>query len=208
MIYDTRWIGQMLVCCLFSAGFFLPAAVPSARADDPPARKDPGWMLPAKELDADPKIPTLAQVVGHGWGREISSHAEIEQYLHALAKAAPDRCILTPYGKTYQGKTLYADDRLAENLRTSTGSAGKTWPSLPVRPPRRPPRSPRERFGGRVAGVLRPGNRRRPPNAPSRVSPARRQESQGKVARQTNRHRSLQNPRPRPPSFHRELRGS
>ena len=44
------------------------------------AKKDPAWMLPAAEVDADPKMPTLVQVVGHRWGQEISSHAEIEKF--------------------------------------------------------------------------------------------------------------------------------
>ncbi len=70
-------------------------------------RKDPAWLLPHPDVQADPKIPTLAEVVGHRWGAEISSHAEIERYIHALAKAAPDRCLLIPYGKSYQGKALY-----------------------------------------------------------------------------------------------------
>lgn len=81
--------------------------LPSLAAAQEPPRKDPAWLLPVPELETDSKIPTLAQVVGHRWGREISSHAEIERYLHALAKAAPDRCQLAKYGQTYQGKDLY-----------------------------------------------------------------------------------------------------
>lgn len=87
-------------------------------------RNDPAWLLPHSEVQADAKIPTLAEVVGHRWGAEISSHAEIERYVHALAKAAPDRCQLIQTGKSYQGKALYnlvitsADDfKQLETLR-------------------------------------------------------------------------------------------
>src|SRR5947208_2029412 len=76
----------------------------AAHADDPP--KPATWLLPVADVDADPKIPTLEQAVGHAWGREISSHAEIERYCRALAEAAPDRCRLVSYGRSYQGKSL------------------------------------------------------------------------------------------------------
>lgn len=65
------------------------------------------WLLPVPELQPDPQIPTLQKVVGHEWGRDITSHSEMERYLNALAKAAPDRAALVPYGKTYEGRTLY-----------------------------------------------------------------------------------------------------
>ena len=48
--------------------------------------KDPNWLLPLGEVNADPKIPTLEQVLGYRWGQEITSHAEIERYLDALTK--------------------------------------------------------------------------------------------------------------------------
>jgi len=62
--------------------------------------------LPLADLQADPQIPTLQKVIGHSWGRDITSHAEMERYLRALVKAAPDRAALVPYGKTYEGRTL------------------------------------------------------------------------------------------------------
>ncbi len=90
----------------------------SATAQTPVPPKDAAWLLPAAEVDIDPKMPTLAQVVGHRWGQEISSHAEIEKYCHALAKAAPDRCKLVKYGQTYQGKDLnYLIIASPENLK-------------------------------------------------------------------------------------------
>lgn len=71
------------------------------------ADNDPGWLLPLKEVDASPEIPTLEKVVGYAWARGISSHAEIQRYLQALAKAAPDRTKLVRYGSTYQRRGLY-----------------------------------------------------------------------------------------------------
>src|SRR5690242_13829653 len=46
--------------------------------------KSPTWLLPVPELEADPKIPTLTQVLGYSWAQEISAHADIERYIHAL----------------------------------------------------------------------------------------------------------------------------
>ncbi len=54
----------------------------------------------------DLAIPTLEAVVGHGWGEEVSSYAEIERYLEALAAASP-RVTLQTYGKTWEGRKLY-----------------------------------------------------------------------------------------------------
>jgi hypothetical protein len=87
-----------LMCLIFVAvgASWVAAAAPASRR----------W-LPAPEVDPDPKIPTLQQVVGHDWARDISSYAEMERYLHALAKVAGDRAALIPYGRTYEGRTLY-----------------------------------------------------------------------------------------------------
>ena len=68
---------------------------------------DPGWLLPMPEVDADPKVPTLKQQLGHGWGEDISSHAEIERYLRSLAAAAPERSRLVKYGETIEKRGLY-----------------------------------------------------------------------------------------------------
>jgi len=70
-------------------------------------KDNPGWLLPMPEVDADPKVPTLKQLNGHGWGEDISSHAEIERYLHALNEAAPDRTRLVRYGQTIEKRGLY-----------------------------------------------------------------------------------------------------
>ena len=71
-----------------------------------PARAAPR-LLPVPELQPDPQIPTPRKVLGHDWARDITSHSEMERYLRALVKAAPDRVVLVPYGKTYEGRTLY-----------------------------------------------------------------------------------------------------
>ena len=70
-------------------------------------RGSPRWLLPAPELQPDPKTPTLKQIVGHDWGADITSFDQAERYLQALAKAAPDRLRLVPYGQSYEGRTLY-----------------------------------------------------------------------------------------------------
>lgn len=55
----------------------------------------------------DPAVPTLDEVTGHAWGAEISSHADVEDYLQALQRAAPDRVQVVRYGETWQGRALY-----------------------------------------------------------------------------------------------------
>jgi Zinc carboxypeptidase len=91
-------------CGALIFGIAICSLAGAARAAD---RDDPGWLLPMPEVDADPKVPTLKQQVGHGWGEDISSHAEIERYLRALAGAAPDRSRLVKYGETIEKRGLY-----------------------------------------------------------------------------------------------------
>lgn len=55
----------------------------------------------------DPAIPTLKQAVGHEWGERITSHGEVERYLEALRKAAPNRVKLMKYAETWEGRALY-----------------------------------------------------------------------------------------------------
>src|SRR5271170_291283 len=111
----TRSWARNFGVCLLLAGV---ALLPARGEDAPRAPKDPNWLLPAPDVEADPQIPKLAQVVGHRWGQDISSHAEIERYCEALAKAAPDRCRLVRYGQTYQGKNLnYLILTSPENLK-------------------------------------------------------------------------------------------
>ncbi|HEY2154585.1 MAG TPA: M14 family zinc carboxypeptidase, partial [Isosphaeraceae bacterium] len=87
---------------LIPYALFLATAAPAQEA----ARNRPGWLLPMPEVDADPKVPTLKAVVGHAWGEDISSVAEIDRYLHALADAAPERVKLIAYGRTIERRDL------------------------------------------------------------------------------------------------------
>lgn len=87
----------------------LTAAFQTASHAQPKATPEgiPDLSLPLAEIDADPKVPTLEQVVGHAWAQEVSSHAEIERYVHALAEAAPERTRLVRYGSSYERRGLY-----------------------------------------------------------------------------------------------------
>ena len=55
----------------------------------------------------DPGVPTLKQIVGHDIGEGITLHHEMEKYLAALEKAAPNRVKLFRHGATWEGKALY-----------------------------------------------------------------------------------------------------
>ena len=55
----------------------------------------------------DPKIPTLAQVVGHASGDQVTTPEQIGTYLRALAQAAPERTRLTEYARTWEGRPLW-----------------------------------------------------------------------------------------------------
>ena len=98
---------QRVVWCLSVLSIFTVPPVAGAEPKTDPSRDNPQWLLPMPGLDPDRQIPTLKEVVGHAWGQEVSSHAEIERYVQALAKAAPDRVVLIPYGKSYEGRTLW-----------------------------------------------------------------------------------------------------
>lgn len=56
----------------------------------------------------DSRVPTLASVVGHDFGEEISTPEQIAAYLNALHEAAPGRSRLVEYGRTWQGRPLLA----------------------------------------------------------------------------------------------------
>jgi hypothetical protein len=53
----------------------------------------------------DPKIPTFRKVLGYGAGERISSHAQLMQYLEALAAASP-RLKIFEYGRSWEGRKL------------------------------------------------------------------------------------------------------
>ena len=73
--------------------FFLGIAIsldgPAGRAG---GQGQPGLALAdARGRRRPESADAQAASIGHGWGEEISSHAEIERYLRALTAAAPDR---------------------------------------------------------------------------------------------------------------------
>ncbi len=55
----------------------------------------------------DPSVPTLTEVVGHDFGTELSTHADIVRYLNALHEAAPERTRLVEYGRSWEGRRLF-----------------------------------------------------------------------------------------------------
>lgn len=81
------------------SGAAVTAQVPDAAPLPPPLLLASGAI--------DPRVPTLEQVLGHAPGEEISTHADVEKYLHALAAAVPDRLQLVRYGTSWQGRGLW-----------------------------------------------------------------------------------------------------
>tara|TARA_R110002096_G_scaffold71887_6_gene171522 strand:- start:1918 stop:4581 length:2664 start_codon:yes stop_codon:yes gene_type:complete len=63
-------------------------------------------ITPQAIVTYDASVPTLEQVVGHKSGEEISSHAEVEAYLKAVAEASP-RVELVEFGTSWEGRSLY-----------------------------------------------------------------------------------------------------
>jgi len=53
----------------------------------------------------DPSIPTLKAITGHDWGAEITSPADIERYLAALAEQSPV-VQTSSYGESWEGRKL------------------------------------------------------------------------------------------------------
>lgn len=54
----------------------------------------------------DPAIPTYESVIGRPLGDDVSTFAETERYLHALATASP-RITVQRYGESWEGRALY-----------------------------------------------------------------------------------------------------
>lgn len=52
-------------------------------------------------------IPTPEEILGYNLGERFTSHGKIEQYLHALERSAGERVRVSPYGESYEGRTLY-----------------------------------------------------------------------------------------------------
>ncbi|MEX2049144.1 MAG: M14 metallopeptidase family protein [Gemmatimonadota bacterium] len=85
-------LGTLALLALVHA---LPQGVPAAQELAPGTRYDP-------------RIPTLEQVVGHGFREEITPPDQILRYMEALAEAAPDRTRLIRYAESWEGRPLVA----------------------------------------------------------------------------------------------------
>ena len=94
------------------AALVLVAAVADS-ADFPPAEELwPGAVH-------DPAIPTLATVVGHAAGEDVTSPEGIALYLGELHRAAPERTRLIEYARSWEGRPLHllvigSPERMAE----------------------------------------------------------------------------------------------
>ncbi|MBX3464726.1 MAG: peptidase M14 [Planctomycetes bacterium] len=86
---------------------FLPLVLAAAvLAQVPDAGAAPSPRPFAPDVVYDPAIPTLEQVTGHAPGAELSTHADVERYLRALAAASP-RLQIVEYGRSWAGRTLW-----------------------------------------------------------------------------------------------------
>jgi hypothetical protein len=56
----------------------------------------------------DPAIPTLEELVGHGFREEITAPDDVVRYVEALAEAAPERMRLIRYAESWEGRPLVA----------------------------------------------------------------------------------------------------
>jgi hypothetical protein len=95
----------VLSCLLLCLLTWLSGAAPLTAQVPDPAPSTPFEMAPGVRYD--PAIPTLDAVTGHAWGTEISAHRDVEDYIRALQRAAPDRVEIVGYGETWQGRSLY-----------------------------------------------------------------------------------------------------
>ena len=108
--------------------------VPSALTAQVADRGNPAWLLPMPEVDADPKVPTLKQSIGHGWAEEISSHAEIERYPSPWPAPRPTARGLTQYGETIEKRGLYL--LVITRRKTSHASKKSARPTCKLADPR------------------------------------------------------------------------
>ncbi len=69
-----------------------------------PLRGQDEDLFPGGSYDA--AVPTPNEVTGHRFGALHTFYWEMEAFLRA-AESASDRVIIEPYGRTYQGRTLY-----------------------------------------------------------------------------------------------------
>jgi len=58
------------------------------------------------DVEHDPAIPTMEEVLGHSPGSRITRPDEALRYLEALAEAAPERMKILRYGQSWEGRPL------------------------------------------------------------------------------------------------------
>lgn len=63
-----------------------------------------GELAPGVEYD--PSVPTLQEVVGHGFRDEITPPDQLVRYMEALAATAPERSRLIRYATSWEGRAL------------------------------------------------------------------------------------------------------
>ena len=87
----------------------------------------------------DESVPTLESVVGHSWGEEISSHAQMVSYIQTLADHSR-KVRLREYGRTWEGRPLHllvvgSERNLARLDEIRAGTRRLAYPSTPAEPP-------------------------------------------------------------------------
>ncbi len=112
-----------------------------------PAIAEPASIAPSAAYNS--AVPTLQAVLGYSLGEQFTPYFEVERYYKTLAGAS-DRVKLEPYGKTYEGRTLYtvivssptnlarldviraATAKLADPRKTTADEAQKLAAETPV----------------------------------------------------------------------------
>ncbi len=94
---------------VFAAGCVSgPLATNSAHAADPAAGVQPAWSTAEARADAslDPNVPTPESIIGHAVADGAVRYEPMVRYFKTLADASP-LVTLTPFGESYEGRTLY-----------------------------------------------------------------------------------------------------
>ncbi len=107
LLFARQNLSSVTVLCICLTGHLaLAQDGPGSGSGNDSRQGQDHWLLPLPAVDADPAIPDCQSVLRYGWGDDISSHYQVETYLQALARAAPGRTRLVPYGNSYEGRSL------------------------------------------------------------------------------------------------------
>ncbi len=127
--------------------FRFPAVVLSLAMLIASALAEPATVVQSSSYN--PAVPTMKSLLGYEMGEQFTLHFDLVRYLQALAGAS-DRIKLEPYGKTYEGRTLYtviisspknlarldaireAAAKLADPRKTTTEEAQRIAAEMPV----------------------------------------------------------------------------